>query len=344
MRWFGKRECVVLGVVLAVVTGGCAGMGPGWCPTVQPPGRDFLIIGHRGAPHQACENTIESFVQALRLGANALELDVSMTSDGQLVLWHDEAPTVEIHLRPTGACRLVHPPRRQPVHQVMLTEFMRDYGYEQAGQRVPVTTLAEFVRRFARDDRVQRIFLDLKMPEELSSQVPPMFARAVQHLRQYGALPKAVFTTPYQGIFFPLHDEAQRWYRATGERVDIAWDTEGPPGLLPGEWPSAVQRNQTAGTRFALWGKPEVALQSPRDFLAQEVQRRNEVNTTRLPQEWMRFIVWTFNDENDLCAIVSLGVDGIMTDEPGRLRAIVQHGVAVGSRRSHASGMSVQPP
>ena len=47
----------------------------------QPPGPDFLIIGHRSAPNQACENTLESFEEALQLGANALELDVSMTSD-----------------------------------------------------------------------------------------------------------------------------------------------------------------------------------------------------------------------------------------------------------------------
>ena len=30
----------------------------------QPPGRDFLIIGHRGAPQQACENTLASFETA----------------------------------------------------------------------------------------------------------------------------------------------------------------------------------------------------------------------------------------------------------------------------------------
>ena len=34
----------------------------------QPPGPDFLIIGHRGAPNQACENTLESFEEALQLG------------------------------------------------------------------------------------------------------------------------------------------------------------------------------------------------------------------------------------------------------------------------------------
>jgi glycerophosphoryl diester phosphodiesterase family protein len=75
----------------------------------QPPGRDFLIIGHRGAPHQACENTLESFETALQLGANALELDVSMTSDQQVVLWHDWVPSLKNALRPTGVCRVLRP-------------------------------------------------------------------------------------------------------------------------------------------------------------------------------------------------------------------------------------------
>ena len=51
----------------------------------QAPGPDFLIIGHRGAPNQACENTLESFAQALHLGANALEFEVSITRDGHPV-------------------------------------------------------------------------------------------------------------------------------------------------------------------------------------------------------------------------------------------------------------------
>jgi hypothetical protein len=39
----------------------------------------------------------------------------------------------------------------------------------------------------------------------------------------------------------------------------------------------------------------------------------------------MRFIVWTINDNSDLCALVGAGVDGIITDDPARLRVIVQH-------------------
>ena len=48
------------------------------------------IIGHRGVPHLAPENTMTSFRLALEKGADGLETDIQMTKDGELVLIHDE--------------------------------------------------------------------------------------------------------------------------------------------------------------------------------------------------------------------------------------------------------------
>ncbi len=48
-----------------------------------------LIIGHRGAPTLAPENTIESFRIALDQGADALEMDVQLSADGVPVVIHD---------------------------------------------------------------------------------------------------------------------------------------------------------------------------------------------------------------------------------------------------------------
>lgn len=48
-----------------------------------------LKVGHRGAKGYEPENTISSFRKALELGVNAVELDVRMTKDGELVVIHD---------------------------------------------------------------------------------------------------------------------------------------------------------------------------------------------------------------------------------------------------------------
>ena len=48
-----------------------------------------LVIGHRGASADAPENTIAAFELALTQGADGIELDVHLSSDGQPVVIHD---------------------------------------------------------------------------------------------------------------------------------------------------------------------------------------------------------------------------------------------------------------
>lgn len=48
------------------------------------------VVGHRGAPRRARENTLDSFDFAESLGVDAVELDVRQTRDGEAVVFHDE--------------------------------------------------------------------------------------------------------------------------------------------------------------------------------------------------------------------------------------------------------------
>ncbi len=50
-----------------------------------------MVIGHRGAAGEAPENTLASFELALEQGVNAIELDVHLSRDGQIVVCHDPA-------------------------------------------------------------------------------------------------------------------------------------------------------------------------------------------------------------------------------------------------------------
>lgn len=49
-----------------------------------------LILGHRGAPLDAPENTIAGFALALAAGADGVELDVQLSADGVPVVIHDD--------------------------------------------------------------------------------------------------------------------------------------------------------------------------------------------------------------------------------------------------------------
>lgn len=49
----------------------------------------FLIFGHRGSPRRFPENTIASFEEALRAGADGFETDLRLLADRTAVLFHD---------------------------------------------------------------------------------------------------------------------------------------------------------------------------------------------------------------------------------------------------------------
>jgi len=62
-----------------------------WNPkraTFYPHGK-IIVIGHRGAPYLAQENTIESFKLAFEAGLDGVELDVQITRDDKLIIFHD---------------------------------------------------------------------------------------------------------------------------------------------------------------------------------------------------------------------------------------------------------------
>src|SRR5439155_8308147 len=50
----------------------------------------FLIFGHRGSPRREPENTVASFEEALRAGADGFETDLRLLSDKTPILFHDD--------------------------------------------------------------------------------------------------------------------------------------------------------------------------------------------------------------------------------------------------------------
>lgn len=51
--------------------------------------RNISVIGHRGAAGLAPENTLSGFCLAWQLGVDAVELDVHLTADGEIIVHHE---------------------------------------------------------------------------------------------------------------------------------------------------------------------------------------------------------------------------------------------------------------
>lgn len=71
---------------LMVLAVGCSE--PPRAPMPKPPSRP-RIVAHRGASFEAPENTLAAFKRAWALGVEAVELDVRVTKDGEVVVIHD---------------------------------------------------------------------------------------------------------------------------------------------------------------------------------------------------------------------------------------------------------------
>jgi len=63
--------------------------------------RKPLVVGHRGVPSQVSENTVAGALKAVELGADAVESDIYLTTDNQVVVMHDG--TVDRTTDGTGA-------------------------------------------------------------------------------------------------------------------------------------------------------------------------------------------------------------------------------------------------
>src|SRR5690242_16930661 len=77
----------------------------------------FVVHGHRGAMALRPENTIPSFEEAIRGGADYIEMDVYPTRDNVLVISHD--PTVNLDL-------CAGPGGKQAIHELTLAQT-REY-------------------------------------------------------------------------------------------------------------------------------------------------------------------------------------------------------------------------
>lgn len=98
----------------------------------------FMIIAHRGASSYAPENTLAAFDLALQMGVRHIELDVHLTSDGHIVVIHDD--TVDRTTNGSG------PVTGHTLAELRALDAGSWFGAAFVGQRIP--TFAEVLERY----------------------------------------------------------------------------------------------------------------------------------------------------------------------------------------------------
>jgi glycerophosphoryl diester phosphodiesterase len=254
------------------------------------------VIGHRGAAGEAPENTLPSFQRALADGAAYVELDVRTTADGEVVVIHDE--TVDRTTDGHGAVNgLTHSKiKRLDAGYHFTKDGGRTYPYR--GQRIQIPTLAELFSSFPK----------IKAIVEIKQSYPPMVKKVIDVIRAAGKESDVLLATEEDEIM-------------TGIRADLRGSVPAmATGFCYGEVADFVAWLERGGSET--YQPPGHAMQLPCEF-----QGRTLVSAPTLEAAHdlgVEMFVWTINDPAEMDHLLGLGVDGIITDYPGRLRALLE--------------------
>ncbi len=247
------------------------------------------LFGHRGASGEAPENTLPAFELALSQGMGFLEMDCQVTRDGAIVILHDER--VDLVTDGTGLAR--------DLSYAQLRELDAGYRFSPDGHRFPfrgqgvrVPRLPEILETFP----TARINLEIKPADPwLVEEVVGVIARA-------GACDRVLLAAEKDAVMEVLHRTEPQ--TAIGSSIkDIL---EFFRALDEGSLGSFTPRGD--------------ALQIPSSF-----QGRSLVTAASLAaaqRVGLAVHVWTINAPAEMRALLELGVDGIMTDFPARLRRV----------------------
>lgn len=140
----------------------------------------FMVIAHRGASSYAPENTLAAFDLALQMGVHHIELDVDFSSDGHIVVIHDD--TVDRTTNGAGAVT------SQTLAALRGLDAGSAFGAAFAGERIP--TFDEVLKRYKGRMHIHT---------EIKGHSPSLSQRTADVIRQHG-MEQQVTITSFQNV------------------------------------------------------------------------------------------------------------------------------------------------
>lgn len=244
-----------------------------------------LVIAHRGHRAAAPENTMAAFEAAAESGADMIELDVTRSRDGHLVVIHDD--TLDRTTNGAG------PVSARTLDELRALDAGSWFGPHFAGQRLP--TLQEVLEAFG-----SRVLVNVEIKPE-AARVPapgPVAAQVAGLVRGMGLLERVVVSSfDYRILLAAREAEA-------GVQLGVLSDR-----LPPGADPAALVRAVGA-----------VAWHCRHDLLEPGLVRAVH-DLGALVLTWAPA---ARNTEKTMRRALAAGADGFFADDPGLLLGIVR--------------------
>jgi glycerophosphoryl diester phosphodiesterase len=259
------------------------------------PGSSIRVVGHRGAAGVAPENTLPSLRHAVRAGAHAVEFDIQCTSDGQLVVLHDS--TVDRTTDGSGR-----------VDEMSLDEVRRlDAGYRftsNGGGAFPFR--ARGVRIPTLTEAFAEIGDDIPVVLEIKSQRAG--DRLPGWLSEHDVAARTLVGSFSRSAMEPAAAYLSR--RCASEEELRSYVLLGKIGLSGASVPDAE------------------AVMVPERFRGIRIVSPRFVRRTH--RHGLGVFVWTVNRPDSMRRLWDWGVDGLISNEPGRALRILRERIAAG--------------
>lgn len=252
-----------------------------------------VVIAHRGFSGEAPENTLVAVRRAIEIGADMVEVDVTLTSDGHVILLHDET----LERTTEGAGRALD----TPLEAIRKLDAGSWFAEEFAGE--PVPTLEEFLALVK-----GKILVNLEIKSEavgdddLAKPGGGIARKVAEAVAAHGMVDQVIVSS-----FDP---------RPLAHLRDLA-DEEGGEGAVPRLFTASLYAHELPAHQ----GKRPSEITAAVGASAFHVGARHvDAETIRDAHEHgLPVAVYTVNRKRNLRRLLALGVDAIFTDRPDRM-------------------------
>jgi glycerophosphoryl diester phosphodiesterase len=298
---------------------------------LSAPSFAFDLEGHRGTRGLAPENTLAAFRKALAIGVTTIETDMGVTKDAVVVISHNPNLSPDLVRDPEGHWLASQGPqirsltfaelRRYDIGRINpQSAYARQFPEQQAadGERFP--KLSELFDLGKASGKPVRFNIETKITPESGADTPDpaTFARLVVAAVKAANMSERVTV---QSFDWRTLVEVKRLAPEietsclTIQARDM--DTIKAPDNEPSPWHAGLRLRDHGGSLPALVKASGCGVWSMlwRNLTAKDLADAHALGLKVLP--------WTVNDRSEMRRLIDLGVDGIITDYPDRLREVM---------------------
>jgi glycerophosphoryl diester phosphodiesterase len=295
--------------------------------------KKVYVIGHRGAAGLAPENTLAAFARACSIGVDAVELDVLLTADRKAVVYHDFSLTPELTRTPDGKwLESASPPAIKDLRLVDLktydvgrlkpgTRYSRRYPEQTSvdGERIP--TLREVIRLHKKQcDTATQLWIEIKTTPEKPDLTPAPEAvseMVVKILREEKISDRTrILSFDWRNLVYVQKiapDISTVYLSLEGVRLNNI--KPGQPGASP--WMAGLDIDDFSGSI------PRAVQAAGGRCWAPYYKHVTISNLQTAHELGIQVFVWTPDSRTVMKRLIEMGVDGIITNRPDRLRSVL---------------------